>query len=349
MNPAMNAPMNAPMNPEGYDIIGDVHGHLTALEGLVAQMGYSNTDGVWRHPTRQAVFVGDLVDRGAHQVEVVRLAQAMVATGSAQMVIGNHEYNAVAWVTERPDRPGVFCRSHNEGHRKQHIEFLQQVGEGSALHHELLEWFCTLPLWLELSLGGNQLRVVHACWNQPAMDVLTPLLSPTGTLTAEAVVATSVKHSPAYDALEVVLKGPEVELGGPEYVDKGGTARHRARRQWWDSSATTLRTTALIPSGSKTPAGEPFPELPDTPVDLAERYDDQVPVIVGHYWCMPPMELYGPLVACVDYSVARRGPMVAYRWDGEAELTVDHYARFDVVHPDADDAADADLDDAEEG
>ena len=330
------------MNPEGYDIIGDVHGHLAALEGLLAQMGYSNADGVWRHPTRQAVFVGDLVDRGAHQVEVVRLARAMVAAGTAQMVIGNHEYNAVAWATEWPDRPGEFCRSHSPGHFHQHAAFLEQVGEGSAQHREFLEWFSTLPLWLELSLHGNSLRVVHACWNQPAMDVLVPLLSPTGSLTPAAVVATSRKHSPAYDALEVVLKGPEVELGGPEYLDQGGKARHRARRRWWDSSATTLRTTALIPARSKTPAGDDFPELPETLVDLAERYDDQIPVIVGHYWCSGKPKLYSPLVACVDYSVARKGPMVAYRWSGEAELIVDHYEKFDVVHPNVDDTTDPD-------
>jgi hypothetical protein len=30
-------------------------------------------------------------------------------------------------------------------------------------------------------------------------------------------------------------------------------------------------------------------------------------------------------VACVDYSVANRGPLVAYRFDGEPELSADKF------------------------
>jgi len=32
---------------------------------------------------------------------------------------------------------------------EQHEEFLRQVGEGSAVHKEALEWFQTLPVWLD--------------------------------------------------------------------------------------------------------------------------------------------------------------------------------------------------------
>ena len=321
---------------EGYDVIGDVHGHLEPLLGLLRQMGYAEVDGAWQHPTRQAVFVGDLVDRGTHQVELIRLVQAMIAAGSAQMVIGNHEYNAVAWYTPVPGDPIRHCRARDHKNRDQHEAFLAQVGEQSALHAELVEWFCTLPLWLELELGDARLRVVHACWDDSSMDVLRPLLSPNGTLTHDAVVATSVKHSPEYEALEVVLKGPEIPLGGAVYTDKGGHPRRKARRRWWDPTATTVRTAALIPPGSLTPDGKPFPELPDTPVPVIGSPDD-VPVIVGHYWCMPPLELWSPTVACVDYSVAGKGPMVAYRWSGESVLTVDHYEVFPVHHPSTED------------
>jgi hypothetical protein len=169
------------------------------------------------------------------------------------------------------------------------------------------------------------------------MRVLAPLLSPTGSLTVDAVVATSVKDSPEYDALEVVLKGPEIDMGGLVYLDKGGHERGRARRRWWDPHATTLRTAALVPPGSKAPGGVPFAGLPDTPVDALGRYTDPVPVIVGHYWCDGPLELFDPLVACVDYSVAKNGPLVAYRWSGESVLTTDHYVACPVAHPDQDD------------
>ncbi|MEY4339105.1 MAG: hypothetical protein RLZ14_955 [Actinomycetota bacterium] len=322
---------------EGYDIIGDIHGHLGPLRDLLHTMGYREVDRTWHHPTRTAVFVGDLVDRGQHQVEVLELAQRMVAAGTARMVIGNHEYNAVAWHTPVVEGGDEFCRPHSEKNHRQHTVFLEKVVEGSPTHQRFLEWFCTLPLWLELELGGARLRVVHACWNEAEMHTLEPLLDPDRSLNLQAVRATSVKHSPAYEALETVLKGPEIDLGGLCYLDKGGIPRRKARRRWWDPTATTLRRAALIPRGALTPDRDPFPELPDTPIDPLGQYDGAAPVVVGHYWEQIPVALYSPKVACVDYSVAGTGPLVAYRWSGEATLDAANYVVQPVRHPHADD------------
>ncbi len=49
---------------------------------------------------------------------------------------------------------------------------------------------------------------------------------------------------------------------------------------------------------------------------------DAVPVFVGHYWLTGTPT---PLVACTDYSVAKGGKLVAYRWDGESELSADKF------------------------
>jgi hypothetical protein len=52
-------------------------------------------------------------------------------------------------------------------------------------------------------------------------------------------------------------------------------------------------------------------------------------VFVGHYWMQgtTPTRL-APNVACLDWSVARGGPLVAYRFDGESEID---NARFVAV------------------
>ena len=60
---------------QGYDIIGDVHGYADRLRSLLELMGYCESDGAWRHDTRQAVFVGDLIDRGSSQLETLRLVR----------------------------------------------------------------------------------------------------------------------------------------------------------------------------------------------------------------------------------------------------------------------------------
>lgn len=311
----------------GYDVIGDVHGHVEPLRVLLASMGYLLHDGVWRHPTRRAVFVGDLVDRGAHQVEVVRLVRAMVEAGTAQIVMGNHEYNAVAWATRDPDTPGAFLRTHTARHRHQHEAFLDQVGEGSPLHDEMVEWFRSLPLWTELSFGDARLRVVHACWHPQSMSALAPWLTEHRQLTTDGWVATARKHSAAYDALEVLLKGPEVRLpDGLVYFDKDGNGRAKARVRWWDRAADSLSAGTLIPGDARGDDGAPFGPLPDLPFRHIVECPDDVPVVVGHYWQRVPGRLWSPTAACVDYSVAKSGPLVAYRWSGEMLLDVDHYA-----------------------
>ena len=81
---------------QGYDVIGDVHGHAAKLENLLRRMEYSDASGVWRHDSRTAIFVGDLIDRGPAQLATVAIARRMIEAGSAQAVMGNHEFNAIA-------------------------------------------------------------------------------------------------------------------------------------------------------------------------------------------------------------------------------------------------------------
>ena len=303
----------------GYDVIGDVHGDADKLAGLLRVLGYRDRDGSWRHRDRQAVFVGDLIDRGAQQLETIAIMRRMMDSGAALIVLGNHEFNAIAWATPDPRHPGEYLRTRDAHHRQQHEAFLAAVGEDSTRHLELIEWFKTLPMWLDL--GG--LRVVHACWDERSMEVLRPHLRADGPTSPELIEESNRKGTAAYDAVEIVLKGPEFELGnGRGYYDPGGTWRTKARFRWWKPGATTLREAAEIP-------GDAGLELPDDPIDPpVPPYDGDVPVIVGHYWRTGSPELLTRNVACVDYSAVKGGPLVAYRWDGETELTSDHFQAF---------------------
>ena len=84
-----------------FDVIGDVHGCASELRTLLGALGwqieYAGTSAVdARHPDgRQAVFVGDLVDRGPETPAVLRLVMGMVASGNALCVSGNHEAKLV--------------------------------------------------------------------------------------------------------------------------------------------------------------------------------------------------------------------------------------------------------------
>lgn len=307
----------------GYDIIGDIHGYAERLEALLRELGYRSTNGVHRHPNRTAVFVGDLIDRHpTDQVRTVELVRSMVDAGSAKIVLGNHEFNAVAFATERPG--GGHWRPHTEKNCMQHAEFLDTVEFGSRLHRELIDWFSTIPLWLDL----GDLRVVHACWSADDIEVLAGFTGPDDNLTTDLVAHGSTRDHRVYEAVERVLKGPEIHMGGHWYYDKGCHERRHARARWWDPAATSLRDAAVIPLGTTLlgPDDQPVDQLPETPLEpgAVPVYRDQVPVIVGHYWRQLPLTLESPYVACVDYSAGLGGPLVAYRWnEGDERLSSD--------------------------
>jgi hypothetical protein len=276
-------------------------------------MGYSQANGAWRHPERTAIFVGDLIDRGPKQLPTVELVRGMVASGSARCVLGNHEFNAIAWVTPDPEHPGKFLRDHHKpGNRQQHQAFLDVV-EGTPRQKDITDWFKTLPLWLDLA----GLRVVHACWHEESMDVLRPLLTPNQTLTNEAIVLGGRKGDAVYEALEVVCKGAEVPLPeGVSFQDKEGKVRHEVRVRWWLPDVAKFRDAAIVSPGNEA-------MIPDVPLPAEWKGHRYVgpPVLFGHYWFTGTPEVISAQFACLDYSVAKGGPLVAYRWDGEAELS----------------------------
>jgi hypothetical protein len=307
----------------GYDIIGDVHGCADKLTALLRALGYQNRNGTWRHSGRQAIFVGDLIDRGDRQLESVAIARAMVDAGTAQMVIGNHEFNAVAYATK--NETGEWCRPHSDENNNQHVDFLNAIEFASPMHREILGWFMTLPLWLDL--GG--VRIVHACWNHESIRYLQPLVSESDGLTEQLVIDATTKGTATYDAIETVLKGPELAMGGCYYFDKDQNRRDRGRLNWWQTDATTIRDALHIASDWQLfdANGHPIARLPDTPIpaDDAKPYAYTTPVIFGHYWFTGPPEITGPATACVDYSAVKGGPLVAYQWDGAPTLNSDNF------------------------
>ena len=304
-----------------HDIIADIHGHADELEALLRRLGYRETAGAWRHPSRTAVFVGDFIDRGPRQIAAVDLVRRMVDSGSALAVMGNHELNAIAYATPDDERPGKYLRPHSTTNTHQHQAFLHEVGFGSALHAELISWFLTLPLWLELP----SLRVVHACWHQPLMEFLRPSLAPGERLTPALVAPATRKPAPGssdsapsiYQAVEALTKGIEVPLPAPHtFVDKDGHQRQDVRVRWWDPEADTFRRAAIVDDELRA-------RLPDTPLppEALQAVGAGKPVFFGHYWLTGTPTVQSPRAACLDYSVARGGSLVAYRWDGEPELT----------------------------
>lgn len=302
-----------------YDIIGDIHGHADRLEALLKKLGYRHRNGAWRQAGRTAIFVGDLVDRGPGQLRTLELVRAMTDAGSARAVMGNHEFNAIAWATRDPANGAHYLRPRHgaKGAKNyhQHKAFLEEIGQDSELQGYWIKWFLQMPLWIE----EDGFRVVHACWSPRHVETLRPLLVDNN-LTLDTVEAASRDGSVAFQAVETLLKGAEVELpSGHTFTDKDGHVRSSIRTRWWDPSLTTYRSAYIGPPGA---------EIPDVPIPAAETIPDpDRPTFIGHYWldASEALAALTRMVGCVDFSVAKGGPLVAYRFEGEPELLTERF------------------------
>jgi hypothetical protein len=298
---------------KAFDVIGDVHGQYDKLIALLTYLGYRDSGGAFRHADRTAIFVGDLIDRGPKQLATIDLVRGMVDAGTAQCIMGNHEFNAIAWATPDLRSPGEFLRPHGkQGNLQQHQAFLSEV-EGTPRHDEVIAWFKTLPLWLDLP----GLRIVHACWHQESIDLLQKAMGSQQRLTDEMVVGGSTKGHPIVRAIETVCKGPEVALPPVvSFPDKEGKVRHEVRVRWWQEDLSTYRKAAIGPP-------EDMQMIPDAPMpqERGRHPYSGSPVLFGHYWFTGRPEGISPRFACLDYSMAKHGTLVAYQWDGESELS----------------------------
>ncbi|WP_444931056.1 metallophosphoesterase [Microbulbifer sp. SSSA002] len=304
------------MEHSKYDIIGDIHGHASALIELLEVLGYRDTGSGYAHPTRKVIFLGDFIDRGEHLVEhrkLLKIVMSMVENGHAKAIMGNHEFNALAYHTEVNGKP---LRLHTDKNTKQHQAFLNEYPSSNPEKFQVLNFFRSLPLWLDL----GPLRVVHACWDKESVNFLASRTD-RGKLTPELLLEASSPGSDAFKAVETLLKGCEIELPqGVSFLDKDGNCRSAVRVQWWSSCAKTLGEIAL-PLGVDIGSAARLP----LPFGIPHYSKTNKPCFIGHYWLSGEPAPLTDNVACLDYSVAGNGKLVAYRFDGERVLQKDKF------------------------
>lgn len=254
------------------DIIGDVHGELPALRALGRHLGY-DVDRGWTHPAnRFLIFLGDLVDRGAHSLEVAELVKDLVEQRRAVCVMGNHEYNLVAFHLKVPG----YTKP-----KRSNEPTIREMQADPARWAPVLRFFRDLPIGINLP----DLRVIHACWNQRSLEQTKALLAvPSSNVPADAdamawVMGHVCVRSPFADEglraglpgdthdedadapHEVLMKGFEVAAPEP-FEDNDGKTRNRIRAVWWKDGRHLVLT--------------------------------DKPQVFGHYWNAPPVECSDP-------------------------------------------------------
>lgn len=294
-----------------YDIIGDIHGHATKLKELLAKLGYKKTENTYKHPEgRKVIFLGDYIDRGKEEETVIQIVKNMVENKDALAIMGNHEFNAICYATEVQ---GKYIREHTSKNTSQHQAFLDEYPFGSEKHKEAIEWFKTLPIFLEI----DNIKCIHATWDEESITHLRKFLNKDNSL-KENVVKYFVEGSEFYELIETVLKGVEYTLPeGMNWTDKDGFTRETMRFNWFKdrklSEKITYKNSALsMPD---------HVDLPDVEIENAmPAYNGEYLVFFGHYWLNGKPSKQTNKIACLDYSVAKDGLLVCYRWNGEKEI-----------------------------
>lgn len=317
-----------PYHP-GVDLIGDIHGCAFTLRRLLENMGYRKRRGVYRHMSRQVVFMGDIIDRGPHIREALHIVYDMVEAGTAQIIMGNHEYNALCYST--PISPGSehYLRPHTPHHQRLIRETLDQFDAYSDEWQHFLKWFATLPLFLETPYW----RAVHACWDQARIDDYL-LTYNTNCLKPDCLKASVDWESAIGKTVDILLRGTDLALPDNQImVSKDGHSRDFFRTKFWAKNPETYSDVAYQP--------DPLPTVLANRVlsarekaQLSYYPESEKPLFFGHYWLQGKPAPIRDNLACLDYSAVKFGRLVAYRMDQETTLDASKFVWEYVDSPD---------------
>jgi hypothetical protein len=313
------------------DVVGDVHGEIDALEGLLGVLGYH---GRGEHAlSRRLIFIGDLCDRGPDSPAVVRRVREMVEAGTAQCLLGNHELNVLRGA--RKEANGWFFEDDHD--RTRGVFTGSRPAADDAQRAQILRFFAGLPVALQRA----DLRLVHACWDDDHIEELQALGGRASAVELYRLYAKrSDERSQAlgrYDEVQELLRRYGPSLRNPAAVIPMLDAL--AERDVDYQMSNPLR---VLTSGVETLAAAPFYLAGKWRMvergDWWQSYLSPVPVIFGHYWRWPAPGVgarFGPharnpfpgraahewvgasgTAFCVDFCVGARFAERS-RWPGE--------------------------------
>jgi hypothetical protein len=311
----------------GYDLIGDVHGCANTLKCLLERLGYRSQAGVWRHPRRLAIFLGDIIDRGPRILEAVELVRDMVRGGAALCIMGNHEYYALGWSTPAPPGSGrQYVREHVPRHARLISETLAQYEASPQAWRDTLAWFYELPLFLD----AGHFRVVHACWDERLIEPLRAQFAD-GCIDERFLQQTVLPGSFACAVFDRLLRGIDMRLPhGLSMTSGDGFTRSYFRTKFWEENPQTYGDLQFQPDALPQLAAQtPLSELQKA--ELLKYGPEQPLLFVGHYWRRGLPEAIRPNLVCLDYSAVKYGKLVAYRLDQERSVDPSKFLWVEVT------------------
>jgi hypothetical protein len=245
--------------------------------------------------------------------------------------MGNHEYNALGWVT--PALPGsgkAHVREHTPRHARLIDETLTQFAHHPGDWHDFVNWFYELPLFVD----AGRFRLVHACWDPRLIEPLRQQY-PDGRIDEHFIQASAVPGSFAATVCNRLLRGTDMRLpDGLTLTGGDGLTRAFFRTKFWEEDPQTYGDIVFQPDAL--PEAVASTPLSHTQKNALLRYAEDEPLLfVGHYWRSGRPAPIRDNLACLDYSAVLYGKLVAYRLDDETRIDPHKFVWVDVDRPQA--------------
>lgn len=293
------------------DFIGDVHGYYDELVEFLKTLQYENIDGVWQHPDRKAVFVGDFVNRGPNSREVLYLVKSMVNNRKGYAILGNHELNMLGYFSTRKNgRPIANLPSST---RAQMDDIKKQFNNDKELN-SYIKWLKKLPFYIDYGSA----RVVHAYWGDKNIRIIDTILAKSK-LTKQRINEIFNKDTDFAKAVWQTTHGVEIDLPKDFIIkDSKNIRRTTFRIKWWESPENG--TFKSVGFGNKFVL--PEYTIPSQLLSPFEIYPLKAPLVIFGHYCIDS----GPVIirnniCCIDSCLAGKGTKLSgYRWQGEHKL-----------------------------
>lgn len=301
---------------EYYDIIGDIHGYNSELNSLLTLLGYAQKDGVWQHPERKAVFVGDFVSRGPDTRGVLQTIRGMVEKGAGYAVLGNHELNVIGYFTL--DKKGQSYYKPPPSNKIQLERIRAQFSGTNGELDDYVKWLKELPFYLNF----GPLRVVHAYWSDRHIRLINQTLTQ-GRLTRKLIKEIFKGKSDFALAVKQTTRGIELNLPKDLIIkDAKNIRRTNFRILWWKSPHG--QTFRYLSYGNRFVL--PDYTVPEQILFHFEVYEPHWPIVFfGHYCIGSAPMAPAANICCMDGCIAGNGRLMAYRWSGEEVINDSHF------------------------
>ena len=228
------------------------------------------------------MFLGDLIDRGPDSPGVIKKVSGLYFAQRAQCILGNHELRLINQIN-KPDNSWTSAELAAQA-RRGGWEAPMEVAHNLQLR-AALTFFSGLPI----ALVRSDLRLIHACWHQSSVERLPRVVGSWSALFARfrRHVSVGLKENNWNRKRISKLKSRVPLYVGPPEVEHLPFHQELSDYFVFEQNAHPLKVLTqrlCSPVRGLTPfwSGHRW-QLSDRS-QWWESYDDDTPVVFGHYW-----------------------------------------------------------------